>query len=754
MMEAEHLQLVIRPLRDIRDKGNDIVVTTYANFYQNDALEDRDWDLIVYDECHYLNQNAKGDDTVYLEKHRRVANLPSAAKEKILDRYRQRPVPEEFPTYDEWRGSLEAWKFQIKSSSLMMADQTKVVFLSATPFAYHKSLFYADGCLFDINETLEERDYSGGYNVATGWNQFFAQTFGYRMRYNKLTIPEVGVDQDLLEREFFEKYRELGVMSTRVLKLNFDYSRHFVKVNNEFGDFIDRGISMWHDSDIKDKYKDLAEVISKKYNYLYVNQLLECIKVQEIIPRIREHLKLGRKVVVFHSYNHTVMTHPFHFEVEKLVTADTVWMSRFIQQDIDKWSADHPEFVNLDLSKLLNVREALGQAFPGAVEFNGTVSKKNRQKNRDDFNKPKSGVNLIIVQSKAGREGISLHDTQGTRQRVLINLALPVAPTEAIQSEGRIYRDGVKSDAIYEYATLHTNFEKIAFAEKIASRAKTAENLAMGNLARDLETSFKEGYIAADNHQPYLGQGIGGKEADRVMQGMSEFQKAKTYYFSRGKKTSQNKSFEGTDYFATPEPLGFKMVEWLNPQPEEGGLEPSSGHGAISRYFPKFCANVMVEPSMNLYAEMALVSSGRTENCQFEDFKIHNKFDFIAMNPPFGSGGKTAAEHIQKAVVNHFRSFRQSGSLGGRLLAIIPIGSSMDKRLEILLESKAFQKVNFTGEILLPEVTFKRAGTGTRCRIIRIEHINTDNADRFQRIDLTYCSDIGEFFDAIEHLNF
>jgi hypothetical protein len=78
----------------------------------------------------------------------------------------------------------------------------------------------------------------------------------------------------------------------------------------------------------------------------------------------------------------------------------------------------------------------------------------------------------------------------------------------------------------------------------------------------------------------------------------------------------------------------------------------------------------------------------------------------------------------------------------------------MDKRLEILLESKAFQKVNFTGEILLPEVTFKRAGTGTRCRIIRIEHINTDNADRFQRIDLTYCSDIGEFFDAIEHLNF
>lgn len=96
MMEAEHLQLVIRPLRDIRDKGNDIVVTTYANFYQNDALEDRDWDLIVYDECHYLNQNAKGDDTVYLEKHRRVANLPSAAKEKILDRYRQRPVPEEF----------------------------------------------------------------------------------------------------------------------------------------------------------------------------------------------------------------------------------------------------------------------------------------------------------------------------------------------------------------------------------------------------------------------------------------------------------------------------------------------------------------------------------------------------------------------------------------------------------------------------------------------------------------------------------
>src|SRR5690606_41775325 len=69
--------------------------------------------------------------------------------------------------------------------------------------------------------------------------------------------------------------------------------------------------------------------------------------------------------------------------------------------------------------------------FPDALFFNGTISKAERRKNADLFNDDNSGRNLIVVQSDAGREGISLHDTTGKHQRVLINLGIPVKPVRS-----------------------------------------------------------------------------------------------------------------------------------------------------------------------------------------------------------------------------------------------------------------------------------------------------------------------------------
>ena len=754
--EGSVMDITICILSDTRDKGIGVTVTTYANFYQNKSLLRREWSLIVYDESHYLNQNLKGDDTVYVAQHKKLAKLPSTVKGPIVDSMPDPPSHKDFASYDMWREALAAWEFQILSLSHMEIDKTKVLFLSATPFAYHKSLVYADGALINIEEVLSTKDTSRGYNEASGFDKFLMEHLGYRMRYNKLTIPEVGVDQDLLERDLFETLKEQGVLSTRVLELDRDYSRHFIKVHNDLGSFIDEGISMWNRREITDKYKYLSEVVDKKYNYMYVSQLLECIKAQEVITRIRQHLALGRKVVIFHGFNNTVMAHPFKFDIhkDKLLTEDTKWMTQEILKEIQRWNEEFPEFLNLNLDHLKNVREEIKRHFPNALEFNGTINKKKRKENIEKFNNPKSGYNLIVIQEKAGREGISLHDKIGNRQRVLINLSLPVAPTGAIQTEGRIYRYGVNSDAIYEYITLHTNFEKIAFAEKIASRAKTAENLAMGNLARDLETSFKEGYINYETHEPYLGQGVGGKEADKRTSGMTEFDKAITYYYKRAKKNSRTKAAEGNDYFATPEPLGYKMVQWLNPQPEERGLEPSAGHGAISRYFPKFCDNTFVEPSIDLFSEMALVSSGRTECEEFEALNHVNKYDFVAMNPPFGTGGKLAMEHLHKAVVNHYPKWKQMDSLGFRLLAIIPDGASMNKRFEDFIESSSFANFHYTGEILLPGCTFERAGTGVLTRIVRIEHVSVRPQPQFDRIDLRHCQSITEFFDAIRDLEF
>lgn len=750
--DARDVELSLTMLESTTDFGTGITVTTYANFYQNIALELREWDLIVYDESHYLNQNSKGATTVYFNKHKKMANLPSAAKVKARDIVGN---PPEYKPEDEfWKYRAEAWKFQMQHWVHEFHTKTKVVFLSATPFAYHKSIKYADGTLFDIEETIEDPPAKGGWNPPSQWDEFMMSHFGYQWKNSKLTMPDVGVDQSFMEREFFEKYKEQNVMSTRMLDVPYDYSREFLKLDSELGNFLDKGMNLWDDMYIQNRYPTLSQYAKRKYRYGYVDQLLEAIKAKAIIPRIREHLKLGRKIVIFHGYNNTVAEHPFKFEAKKLLKKDEMFHFAKLEREIKSFELEFTEYVDLDLNHLKNAREVLQKAFPDAVQINGTISsKKKRKQNERDFNKDYSGVDIVLAQTKACKEGISLHDVSGRKQRVYVNLSLPVAPTEAIQSEGRIYRSGVLSNAIYEYPTLHTNFEKIAFSDKIAERSRTAENLAMGNLARDLETSFKEGYINAENNPPGDYQGVKGKENDRKLNLSTEFEKAITYYFSRQKKNSQTKSFEGVDYFATPEPLGYKMVEWLKPQPNERGLEPSVGHGAIGRWFPKFCDNRFVEPSLELFSTMKLICDGEGIHNEFENYYIGNKFNYIAMNPPFGKGGKTAVEHIAKATGHLSDKKPQFDYDGSRLIAIMPCGPSADKHFDSFLNSKAFKNFNFTGEILLPDCTFKRAGTSVMTKIIKIEHINTGN-EGFVSHDLRYLENAKEFFAEIEELEF
>ena len=131
---------------------------------------------------------------------------------------------------------------------------------------------------------------------------------------------------------------------------------------------------------------------------------------------------------------------------------------------------------------------------------------------------------------------------------------------------------------------------------------------------------------------------------------LSEYDRAKSFYFAHQKRTSRTKAQEGNDYYATPEPVGYKMVEWLGLKPGEKALEPSAGHGAISRWFPENVERTIVEPSTQLMPLAQMNTPGaKAVQRRFEDFNIVNKFDGIAMNPPYGTGGKTAIEHLQKA---------------------------------------------------------------------------------------------------------
>lgn len=744
--EGALVGLNIYQLQGIKDSGYEICVTTYANFYQNEAINTRNWDLVIYDESHYLGQNQQGSQTSYFEQHKNIVNVPSAAREKA-----KMLIEDIKPVYDGSRDYFtlnELYEKQQQDIVEELVNKTKVVFFSATPFAYHKSIRYADGCLFDIEENLiEEKKTYNGYNDTNGFDEFLIKNFGYRMKYNKITIPESGVDVNLMEREFFENMKQKGIISTRMLDLDMDYSRDFIIIDSELGEFINTGIEMFYEESFKKIFPYLTSMFGAKYNYLYVNQLLECIKAKEIVPRIKEHLQLGRKIIIFHSYNHSAVEHPFHYDPMKLLNKDTMYLKSRLEREIALFEKLFPEYYNLDLNHLDNTREAILKHFPDAKEFNGTINKKLRSQYLKDFNNDYGNTNILLVQEKAGKEGLSAHDKTGNFQRVLIQLGLPTQPTTSIQIEGRTYRQGVMSNSPYEYITLQTSFERIAFGTKIAERSRTVENLAMGNLARDLETSFKEGYLNAHYEKPSLEQGIGGKESDKFNYIVTEFDKAISFYYSRAKRNSKTKSKEGTDYFATPEPLGYKIIEWLDPQPDEKGLEPEAGHGAIARWFPSFCNNHFIEPSINLTGELCINASGTVKIAKFEDHSYINKYDFIAMNPPFGVSGKTAMEHLHKALVRHTEKWY------AKVICIVPSGPTMEKRIELFLKSVEGQNFYLKTKIKLPSCTFERAGTTVNTNVLYFKKIMSESQkEETNTIDLTYIQNIKEFFEEIRSL--
>ena len=225
-----------------------------------------------------------------------------------------------------------------------------------------------------------------------------------------------------------------------------------------------------------------------------------------------------------------------------------------------------------------------------------------------------------------------------------MSLSLPISSTTTLQIEGRVYRIGQESNVPFEYPLLGIDQEISDFGQKINKKLSTTENLAMGNQARDLLRSFAEGVLFnSGTEKPNANQGVGGKEYDKKTQNeLSEFRKAVLVYQSNQKVRGSRDIREGKDYYATPEPVGQKMVEFLGLQAGESAMEPSAGHGAIAMWFPDKVNATVIEPSYSLYTKLNARAGGgnrKMVNDIFENYNIINKYHGIAMNPPFGSGG-------------------------------------------------------------------------------------------------------------------
>lgn len=775
---AKMLGVDLKMLDSTTDNGGSgQVITTYANFGANESLALRDWDQFVADEAHYLSSNEKGESTGALEKlqalsghhdgfyqwvrernakewgaYKAAMNASrDAAKDSATTQTQKDQLDEaETEQRELWAAIEEPAKKAWQARWASQKDLPKTLFLSATPFAYVKSVDYAEGYLFDYVSPAErysnKTEMQGStYNSGDAREKFFMQHFGYRMRYNKLTAPEAGVDSELMEQNFNQHLKDIGALSGRRLEVPYDYDRKFVMVDDAVGQKIDQGLAFLREH-ADGKYRQVYDAVMATFDYQRRMYLLESIKARAVVPMINEHLKLGRKVVVFHDYNKGGGFDPFSTGMASITEPDVRALAR------EAFAARPDIFKKMDLKGLFSPIDTLSAAFPDALFFNGTVPKAKRRANADTFNDDNSGKDLIVLQSDAGREGVSLHDTSSKHMRVLINLGMPGKPVAAIQIEGRTYRTGQASDAAFRYLTTGTAWEASAFASKIAERASTAENLALGTDARGLKQSFIDAYNGAEDLAPSAEDGKGGKAIDRELAAtatLSPFNKAKAYYFAQQKNSKRRDQREGVDYFATPEPVGFKMAEWANIQKGDDVLEPSAGHGAIARFFPPQTNVTMVEPSYDLSQRAALANgNARIINDNFESLHLTNKYDAIVMNPPYGNGGKTAIEHVAKAA-KHLRE-------GGRIVALIPRGGLTDKRLAAFLESDEAQDLHRVATFTMPASTFERAGTSVNTQVIVLEkHSNQDDAQNIhaRTINLDNAQSTGELFDRIEHLD-
>ncbi|MEN6631327.1 MAG: DEAD/DEAH box helicase family protein, partial [Candidatus Polarisedimenticolia bacterium] len=319
---AKNFGLDVSVLESTQDKGNGIVATTYANLGQNPTLADRKWDLVVTDESHKLSSDANGTATSALEALRAISLHPDGMYRrgqmvfrKEWDRATALKPPEKGATREQveaYEKALDEWraKYDAARPGWQAGERGKVLMLSATPFAYHFSLDYAEGYLF----TYPEVGSRGGYNQPGPRDQFYIENFGYRMRTGKLTKPDADVRSEVMERQFHEKLKKSGSLSGRALEVEKDYDRKFILVESGIGKRIDEALKFLREADDR-KFLPLYDIVSKQFDYLTQLRLLEAIKAQAAIPYIKKSIALGRKVVVFHDYNEGGGISPFEMSI-------------------------------------------------------------------------------------------------------------------------------------------------------------------------------------------------------------------------------------------------------------------------------------------------------------------------------------------------------------------------------------------------------------------------------------------------------
>ena len=811
LADAKKINIDGRVLENTKDTGDGVIITSIENFRANQAILSEAFDLVVYDESHKLMEEKNGKPSATTEAHFMVSNrnefnalrriqsvhplwveyreLTEKSEQAskgignpdLMDHVLQN-MQEEVAKIDarmkELLAEMREAEPALKEQAKLDVERTKVVFLSATPFKSVFNLRYAQGILFDWGGETTHIAASRGWSRVDPESQFFVDNFGsqFEWKYHRLQTKSKDRNDEAIamqEVEFAERLIDAGVMSGRTIESNMDYGREFpvVATSETFdSEGFNKAFSDIYNYD-HDSYKNLREAAREVFmSHHEATLLFEVLNTSMSLDRMQAHLDMGRKVAVYHRRQNGVSAPPFakmlsmaSMKAEAILrdkesdTAQKQDAQETLGQ-VEKFRKAHHDVLEFEQTldyrpAPVQIRERFGDKAVTFTEGN----RKEKAKMVDRFNDDNSGIDVIIVQEQSGKEGISLHDTTGKHPRVVMQMSKPNSSIAALQIEGRIYRIGQESNAIFEYPVLGLDMELAYYGSNLNKRLSTTENLAMGNQSRDLIRSFSEGILYNSSTAiPGAEQGHGGKEFDRREKSShTPFQRARLVYSTNQKTRGKRDQREGVDFFATPEPVGQKMVEWAGVRAGDSMLEPSAGMGSIAMWMPKHGTLTAIEPSYNLFAKMTARTGDLNKkviNENFESLHSVNKFDTVVMNPPFGTGGKLAMDHLEKAFM-HLKA-------NGRVVALIPRGG-MDKRVEKFLfgvddKGKLLNpSAHLVASINLPPSTFGQAGTSVSTRIVIIDKVSPDQEglSSSKNLDFSDAKDINELFDRIEDIS-
>jgi SAM-dependent methyltransferase len=811
--DAKNLGITATRLADTKSKGKGVVVTQYANLRQNYELLKDEFDLIVYDESHKLMENQAGEDTNAAAAHYMITNRD--AEQAILRTLQDTPLWKEPRKLEEELKELVSLldAKKLTSEQLKRAEQlggkvvmeervsairarlteiaklqeaevkkqlqdpnkraaaeaavarTKVVFLSATPFNTALNLDYVEGYIFSYpTEEGKERDREKDKE------RFIMDKFPSSHRRAKqgvVRIDETQIqDADAVTAEeiAFSDYLQnsLHTMSGRGLDSEWDYSREFPKLEVTGARLVNAAIAALTTgkySALRPYFKHLLD------DYAQSTAFFEVIKTSASIERIKEHIALGRKVVVFHrrmsstepleppfargldNADHddrasSEMIHAFRREFAELLAWEQSLDYRFPQDILMEAFATEEEKAKYQKEqeeyglKLMNHALGIEKRKPKAPKlrsarvgvFNGNETEAEKHKAVDAFNTDGSECSLLVVQVAAGKEGISLHDKTGKHQRVMMSMQLPQSPIEFVQAEGRIYRVGNKSNAIFEYPVLGIDQEIIGFAAKINGRAATTENLALGSRARGLRNSISRAMLASREIPVSPTQGVGGKQLDsREEWEKTDYDGAIEAYNNRNTESEATTDFNEQD---TPEPIGYKMMEWARPEAGESILEPAAGTGTMAQYAPQKSRLTAIEIITKKFATLITKVGGsgrKLLNEDFMGFAKHNKFDCVVMNTPHTGEVAVNALIAPQGVPQKEFEFLDKvfGHIneGGRVVALIE-EKNADATIKAVTNLGRNRVV--VGEVKLPAFAFPNANGGTATRVVVFDVVSNE----------------------------